>query len=139
MRHARVGDLGRALRKQRRNFIASQRAGNLQKSLEAAFPSLATLLIFALAQNASGPRPLQDLGTFLHFYAAFRLSARRGRRVALAIGELLVADSRIERLKPIISTATEIQRRAEVGWRNQWLDRVCKCRSARRKRAADSG
>jgi NHLM bacteriocin system ABC transporter ATP-binding protein len=102
--------------KQRRNFIASQRAGNLQKSLEAAFPALATLLIFALAQNASGPRPLQDLGTFLAFYAAFGLSLAAVGEWALAIGELLVAIPRIERLKPIISTATEISdERKSVG------------------------
>lgn len=91
---------------QKRYFTASQRAGNLQKSLEAAFPALATLLIFALAENASGLR--HDLGTFLAFYAAFGLSLAAVGEWALAIGELLVAIPRIERLKPIIATATEI-------------------------------
>jgi NHLM bacteriocin system ABC transporter ATP-binding protein len=91
---------------QKRYFTASQRAGNLQKSLEAAFPALATLLIFALAENVSGLR--HDLGTFLAFYAAFGLSLAAVGEWALAIGELLVAIPRIERLKPIIATATEI-------------------------------
>jgi NHLM bacteriocin system ABC transporter ATP-binding protein len=91
---------------QKRHFIASQRAGNLQKSLEAAFPALATLLIFALAENVSSLR--HDLGTFLAFYAAFGLSLAAVGEWALAIGELLVAIPRIERLKPIIATATEI-------------------------------
>jgi len=91
----------------KRNFIASQRAGNLQKSLEAAFPALATLLIFALAENVSSVR-LHDLGTFLAFYAAFGLSLAAVGEWALAIGELLVAIPRIERLRPIIATATEI-------------------------------
>src|SRR5258708_1075569 len=92
---------------QKRNFIASQRAGNLQKSLEAAFPALAMLLIFALAGNVSSVR-LHDLGTFLAFYAAFGLSLAAVGEWARAIGELLVAIPRIERLRPIIATATEI-------------------------------
>jgi NHLM bacteriocin system ABC transporter ATP-binding protein len=93
---------------QKRNFIASQRAGNLLKSLEAAFPVLATLLIFALAESVSSVRPLQDLGTFLAFYAAFGLSLAAVGEWAMAIGELLVAIPRIERLRPIISAAIEI-------------------------------
>jgi NHLM bacteriocin system ABC transporter ATP-binding protein len=91
---------------QKRHFIASQRARNLQKSLEAAFPALATLLIFSLAENVSSLR--HDLGTFLAFYAAFGLSLAAVGEWALAAGELLVAIPRIERLRPIIATATEI-------------------------------
>nr|WP_176422176.1 NHLP bacteriocin export ABC transporter permease/ATPase subunit [Bradyrhizobium sp. 2S1]MCK7670713.1 NHLP bacteriocin export ABC transporter permease/ATPase subunit [Bradyrhizobium sp. 2S1] len=102
--------------RQKRHFIASQRAGNLQKSLEAAFPALATLLIFALAQTTSGARPVHELGTFLAFYAAFGLSLAAVGEWALALGELLVAIPRIERIKPIISTATEISdERKSVG------------------------
>jgi NHLM bacteriocin system ABC transporter ATP-binding protein len=102
--------------KQKRHFIASQRAGNLQKSIEAAFPALATLLIFALTQTTSGARPLHDLGAFLAFYAAFGLSLAAVGEWALAIGELLVAIPRIERIKPIISTASEIgDERKSVG------------------------
>jgi NHLM bacteriocin system ABC transporter ATP-binding protein len=93
---------------QKRNFIASQRAENLQKSLEAAFPALATLLIFALADNVSSVRLLHDLGAFLAFYAAFGLSLAAVGEWAQAVGELLIAIPRIERLRPIISTATEI-------------------------------
>jgi NHLM bacteriocin system ABC transporter ATP-binding protein len=91
---------------QKRQFIASQRLGNLQKSLEAAFPALATLLIFALAENVSGLR--HDLGTLLAFFAAFGLSLAAVGEWALAAGELLVAIPRIERLRPIIAAATEI-------------------------------
>jgi NHLM bacteriocin system ABC transporter ATP-binding protein len=93
---------------QKRHFIASQRAVNLQKTLEAAFPALATLLIFALAEKVSSGRLLHDLGTFLAFYAAFGLSLAAVGEWALAIGELLVAIPRIERLRPIIATAAEI-------------------------------
>jgi NHLM bacteriocin system ABC transporter ATP-binding protein len=101
---------------QKRHFIASQRAANLQKSLDAAFPALATLLIFALAQTTSGARPVHELGTFLAFYAAFGLSLAAVGEWSLAIGELLVAIPRIERIKPIISTATEISdERKSVG------------------------
>jgi ABC-type bacteriocin/lantibiotic exporter with double-glycine peptidase domain len=91
---------------QKRNFIASQRAGNLQKSFEAAFPALATLLIFALAENVSGLK--SQLGTFIAFYAAFGLSLAAVGEWAQAAGELLVAIPRIERLRPIIATAPEI-------------------------------
>ena len=102
--------------RQKRHFIASQRVGNLQKSLDAAFPALATLLIFALAQTTSGARPVHELGTFLAFYAAFGLSIAAVGEWALAIGELLVAIPRIERLNPIISMATEIgDERRSVG------------------------
>jgi NHLM bacteriocin system ABC transporter ATP-binding protein len=93
---------------QKRHFIASQRAGNLQKSLEAAFPAFSTLLIFALAENVSSVRLRDDLGGFLAFYAAFGLSLAAVGEWALAAGELLVAIPRIERLRPIISSATEI-------------------------------
>jgi NHLM bacteriocin system ABC transporter ATP-binding protein len=93
---------------QKRHFIASQRARNLQKSLEAAFPALATLLIFALAETVSSGKLLHDLGSFLAFYAAFGLSLAAVGEWALAIGELLVAIPRIERLRPIIAAATEI-------------------------------
>lgn len=91
---------------QKRNWVASQRAGNLQKSLEAAFPATATLLVFALSQNGPGAR--LPLGTFLAFYAAFGLSLAAVGEWAQAAGELLVAIPRIERLRPIIATATEI-------------------------------
>ncbi len=80
------------------------------------FLQLATLLIFALAQTTSGARPVHELGTFLAFYAAFGLSLAAVGEWALAIGELLVAIPRIERIKPIISTATEISdERKSVG------------------------
>ncbi|WP_051389561.1 NHLP bacteriocin export ABC transporter permease/ATPase subunit [Bradyrhizobium sp. Ec3.3] len=93
---------------QKRNFIASQRAANLQKSFDAAFPAVATLLIFALAENVSSLRLQHDLGTFLAFYAAFGLALAAIGEWALAIGELLIAIPRIERLRPIIASATEI-------------------------------
>src|SRR5206468_4884249 len=64
--------------------------------------------IFALAQTTSGARPVHELGTFLAFFAAFGLSLAAVGEWAQAIGELLVAIPRIERLKPIIATATEI-------------------------------
>lgn len=93
---------------QKRHFIASQRARNLQKSFEAAFPAVATLLIFSLAEHGSGAGLRHDLGTFLAFYGAFGMSLAAVSEWALAIGELLVAIPRIERLAPVISTATEI-------------------------------
>jgi len=116
-----------------------KRAGNLQKELEAAFPALATLLIFALAQNASGPRPLQDLGTFLAFYAAFGLSLARSASGRWRLENCWLrfqgssGSSRSSRRRP--KSATSGGRLAKS---NGSIE-LPKCRSATAKRAADSG
>jgi ABC-type bacteriocin/lantibiotic exporter with double-glycine peptidase domain len=65
---------------QKRHFIASQRAANLLKSFEAAFPAVATLIIFAVGERISSLSLLHDLGSFLAFFAAFGLSLV-GRRI----------------------------------------------------------
>lgn len=94
--------------RQKRHFIASQRAANLLKSFEAGFPALATLVIFAAGERLSGGKLFHDLGSFLAFFAAFGLSLAAVGEWATAIGELLIAIPRIDRLKPIIATATEV-------------------------------
>lgn len=105
--HALALWVGRFTR-QKRHFIASQRAANLLKSFEAAFPAIATLIIFAAGERMSSSKLLHDLGAFLAFFAAFGLSLASVGEWASAVGELLIAVPRIDRLKPIISTATEI-------------------------------
>ena len=98
---------GRFVRQQR-HFIASQRAANFLKSFEAGFPAVATLIIFAASGRASGGKVFHDLGAFLAFFAAFGVSLATVAECATAIGELLIGIPRIDRLKPILSTATEI-------------------------------
>jgi NHLM bacteriocin system ABC transporter ATP-binding protein len=98
---------GRFVRQQR-HFIASQRAANLLKSFEAGFPAIATVVIFAASGRASGGKVFHDLGAFLAFFAAFGLSLATVGECATAIGELLIGIPRIDRLKPILSMATEI-------------------------------
>jgi NHLM bacteriocin system ABC transporter ATP-binding protein len=105
--HALAVWVGRFVQQQN-HFIASQRAANLLKSFEAGFPAAATLVIFAASGRASGGKVLHDLGAFLAFFAAFGLSLATVGEWATAIGELLIGVPRIDRLKPILSTATEI-------------------------------
>jgi NHLM bacteriocin system ABC transporter ATP-binding protein len=105
--HALAVWVGRFVQKQR-HFIASQRAANLLKSFEAGFPAAATLVIFAAGGRASSGKVFHDLGAFLAFFAAFGLSLATAGEWATAIGELLIGVPRIDRLKPILSSATEI-------------------------------
>jgi NHLM bacteriocin system ABC transporter ATP-binding protein len=105
--HALALWVGRFTR-QKRHFIASQRAANLLMSFEAAFPAVATLIIFAVGERISSLSLFHDLGSFLAFFAAFGLSLAGVGELATAAAELLIAVPRIGRLKPIISTATEI-------------------------------
>jgi NHLM bacteriocin system ABC transporter ATP-binding protein len=105
--HALAVWAGRFVRQQR-HFIASQRAANLLKSFEAGFPAVATLVIFAASGRASSGKVFHDLGAFLAFFAAFGLSLASVGEWATAIGELLIGIPRIDRLKTILSTATEI-------------------------------
>jgi NHLM bacteriocin system ABC transporter ATP-binding protein len=105
--HALAVWVGRFVQKQR-HFIASQRAANLLKSFEAGFPAAATLVIFAAGGRVSNGKIFHDLGAFLAFFAAFGLSLATVGEWATALGELLIGVPRIDRLKPILSTATEI-------------------------------
>jgi NHLM bacteriocin system ABC transporter ATP-binding protein len=93
--------------RQQGEFIASQRAANLLRSIEAGFPAAATLLIFAVAEQRATSSPLRDLGNFLAFYAAFGLSLASVGEWAQGAAELVTVIPRIERLRPIISTPTE--------------------------------
>jgi ABC-type bacteriocin/lantibiotic exporter with double-glycine peptidase domain len=93
---------------QRRQFVASQRAANLLKVLEAAFPGIATMIVFAVAENIAKDTLLRDLGTFLAFIAALGLSIAAIGEWATAAGELLIAIPRFARLRPIIANAPEI-------------------------------
>jgi NHLM bacteriocin system ABC transporter ATP-binding protein len=103
-----LGMWARGFADQKRHFIASQRIANLLGIFEAAFPILATLLIFVGAE-----RQLNDLtfdsGQFLAFLLAFGQASDAVREVGAAIGAGLIALPRMDRLKPLITEPKEIE------------------------------
>jgi NHLM bacteriocin system ABC transporter ATP-binding protein len=92
---------------QKRQFIASQRLANLLSVFEAAFPTLATLAIFAGVWRRAGDLGL-DTGEFLAFFFAFGQSMAAIGALAAALGEMLIAVPRLDRLRPLIAERTEI-------------------------------
>jgi NHLM bacteriocin system ABC transporter ATP-binding protein len=98
---------GKVFAAQKRHFVASQRAANVLGIAEAAFPTLATLLIFAVAQE-SGSTLIANLGAFLGFFAAFGQAIASVGTLGSAIGESLTAIPHLSRLRPVISAATEM-------------------------------
>jgi ABC-type bacteriocin/lantibiotic exporter with double-glycine peptidase domain len=77
------------------------------RSFEAGFPAIATVVIFAAGEHASGSKLFHHLGSFLAFFAAFGVSLAGVGEWAAAVGELLIAVPRIDRVKPLVATATE--------------------------------
>src|SRR6267378_3570942 len=92
---------------QKRYFIASQRIGNVLVAFEMIFPTIATLIIFALAAH-TGSQLMTNLGAFLGFLAAFGQSTAAFGSLASSVSETLVAVPHLMRLRPIISAAAEI-------------------------------
>ena len=98
----------RRFAEQKRQFLGSQRAANLLNVFEAAFPTAATLVIFAAAgRGPAGTLPL-DTGQFLAFFAAFGQSIAAMGELAVAIGESLIVVPRFDRLRPLIAERVEI-------------------------------
>jgi NHLM bacteriocin system ABC transporter ATP-binding protein len=92
---------------QKRHFIASHRAANALEVAEAAFPTLATLIIFVVAQW-SGSTLLLNLGVFLAFFAAFGQALASVGTLATSISESLIAIPHLSRMRPLIAAAAEI-------------------------------
>jgi ABC-type bacteriocin/lantibiotic exporter with double-glycine peptidase domain len=92
---------------QKRNFISSQKASNALGVFEAAFPLLATLIIFGAATFLKS-KLLVDVGGFLAFFAAFGQSMAAIGSWASGISESLIAIPHITRLRPLISGAAEL-------------------------------
>jgi NHLM bacteriocin system ABC transporter ATP-binding protein len=97
----------RAFAAQKRHFIASQRAANLLTVVEAAFPTVATLIIFAAAGHGSPGEITSDTGRFLAFYVAFGQSLAAIGDLAIAVGESLIAIPSLARLRPLMVEAVE--------------------------------
>jgi NHLM bacteriocin system ABC transporter ATP-binding protein len=92
---------------QKRHFIASQRAANALAVVESAFPTLATLVIFAAA-SASGSRLALDLGAFLAFLTAFGQSMASIGAWAMGMSESLIAIPHLRRIRPLIAGEAEV-------------------------------
>jgi len=92
---------------QKRNFISSQKASNALGIFEAAFPLIATLIIFGAATFLKS-KLLVDVGGFLAFFAAFGQSMASIGAWASGISESLIAIPRITRLRPLISGEAEL-------------------------------
>jgi len=91
---------------QKRNFVASQRAANALSVFETSYPTLATLVIFAIA-SYNNSRLLLDLGAFLGFLSAFGQTMGSIGTWAASLSESLVAIPHLRRVKPLIDAATE--------------------------------
>ncbi|MFI4987171.1 MAG: NHLP bacteriocin export ABC transporter permease/ATPase subunit [Alphaproteobacteria bacterium] len=93
---------------QKRHFTASQRQANILTVVEAAFPPLAALAIFAAAQHEAGGGLILDTGQFLAFFVAFGQSLAAVGEFGTAIGESLIAVPYFARVRPLISEPVEI-------------------------------
>jgi ABC-type bacteriocin/lantibiotic exporter with double-glycine peptidase domain len=92
---------------QKYHFIASQRAANALASFEIAFPTVATMFLFAVASGGSGGLTL-NLGAFLAFMTAFGQAMASIGTWANGVSASLVALPHISRLRPLVSAAAEI-------------------------------
>jgi NHLM bacteriocin system ABC transporter ATP-binding protein len=97
----------RKFAEQKRQFIASRRAGNWLTVFDAAFPVLATLIIFAYAWEGGGSATALNTGQFLAFYAAFGQTLAAGTELAAAIADALIVLPRWDRLRPVLTERSE--------------------------------
>jgi NHLM bacteriocin system ABC transporter ATP-binding protein len=98
---------GKRFAAQKRHFIAAQRAANVLRIIEAAFPTIATLIVFAAVQGGSGSKLALDLGAFLAFFTAFGQSMAAIGDWAAAAGESLIAVPYLSRIRPLMAAAIE--------------------------------
>ncbi|ACL55449.1 NHLP bacteriocin export ABC transporter permease/ATPase subunit [Methylobacterium nodulans] len=92
---------------QKGHFLAAQRIGNGLAVVETAFPTFATLAIFAAA-SALGSTLTQNLGAFLAFFAAFGQTMAGIGLWASGISEALVAIPHVTRMRPLVAAEAEI-------------------------------
>lgn len=92
---------------QKQYFVSSQVIGNGLSAFEAAFPTIATLIIFAYA-SYSVSKLMTDIGTFFAFFAAFGQTLGSVGSWAAGVGEALIAIPPLRRLGPLIKCPTEV-------------------------------
>ncbi|TNC05960.1 NHLP bacteriocin export ABC transporter permease/ATPase subunit [Methylobacterium terricola] len=99
---------------QKSHHLASQRIANRLATLEAAFPTLATLVIFAVAIGRDSTL-IDNLGAFLAFAAAFNQAMAKIGTWATSIGEVLVAAPHIGRMRPLLAQTEVADDRRPAG------------------------
>lgn len=92
---------------QKQYFVSSQVASNGLGAFETAFPTIATLVIFAYA-SYSNSNLLSDIGTFFAFFSAFGQSMGSVGSWAAGVSEALIAIPPLHRLRPLIASPTEV-------------------------------
>ncbi|MGW1424285.1 NHLP bacteriocin export ABC transporter permease/ATPase subunit [Bradyrhizobium manausense] len=97
----------RQFARQKQYFVSSQVAGNGLGAFETAFPTIATLIIYAYASYSSSGL-LTDIGTFFAFFSAFGQSMGSVGSWAAGVSEALIAIPPLLRLRPLIASPTEI-------------------------------
>ncbi|WP_439392825.1 NHLP bacteriocin export ABC transporter permease/ATPase subunit [Bradyrhizobium sp. PMVTL-01] len=102
-----LGIWSRQFAAQKQYFVSSQVAGNALGAFETAFPTIATLIIFAYA-SYSVSTLMTDIGTFFAFFAAFGQTLGSVGAWAAGISEALIAIPPLRRLKPLIECPTEV-------------------------------
>lgn len=88
-------------------FVASQRVSNALGVFETTYPTLATLIVYAVAAYTDS-KLLLDLGAFLGFNTAFGQTMGSIGAWASSVSESLVAIPHLTRLKPLLSATAEI-------------------------------
>ncbi|WP_431201928.1 NHLP bacteriocin export ABC transporter permease/ATPase subunit [Bradyrhizobium betae] len=102
-----LGIWSRQFAAQKQYFVSSQVAGNGLGAFETAFPTIATLIIFAYAAY-SDSNLLKDIGTFFAFFSAFGQAMGAIGAWAGGLSEALIAIPPLVRLRPLIASPTEI-------------------------------
>ena len=102
-----LGIWSRQFAVQKRYFVSSQIVSNGFGAFETAFPTVATIVIFAYASYADS-KLISDIGTFFAFFAAFGQSLGSIGAWATGISETLIAIPPLLRLRPLITCAAEV-------------------------------
>jgi ATP-binding cassette subfamily C protein len=102
-----LGIWSRQFATQKQYFVSSQVASNGLGAFETAFPTIATLIIFAYA-SYSDSNLLKDIGTFFAFFSAFGQSMGAVGSWAGGVSEALIAIPPLFRLRPLVVSPTEI-------------------------------
>jgi len=92
---------------QKRYFVSSQIVGNGFGAFETAFPTIATMIIFACVSYAHS-KLATDIGAFFAFFSAFGQSMGSIGSWATGISETLIALPPLLRLRPLIACAAEV-------------------------------
>jgi len=102
-----LGVWSRQFATQKQFFVSSQVASNGLGAFETAFPTIATLIIFAYASYSDSDL-LKDIGSFFAFFSAFGQSMGSIGAWAGGVSEALIAIPPLVRLQPLIASPTEI-------------------------------